>query len=156
MGGHFCTCDLKGMVALCGLMHILSFTPTPTFPKLEFASVDILTQPYTLWGVFFLLSSLVNRSYLFCINMSSGNQCCGSGIRIFSIPDPVSELSSQPRVPDPHQRIKYFNPKIVSKLSEIWPGLFVPDPDFLRILDPGSSDQKGIGSRIRNTGNKYS
>ncbi len=49
MGGDICTCDLKGMAALCGLLHnhILSFTPTPTFPELKFASVDILTQPYT-------------------------------------------------------------------------------------------------------------
>jgi hypothetical protein len=32
--------------------------------------------------------------------------------------------------------------------------LFIPDPnpDFLPIPDPGSRDQKGTGSRIRNTG----
>jgi hypothetical protein len=53
--------------------------------------------------------------------------------------------------------------KIVSKLSEIWSGLFIPDPDpdFLPIPDPGpgvkkasvprSRGQKGTGSRIRNT-----
>ncbi len=32
------------------------------------------------------------------------NQCCGSGIRLFSIPDPGSELSPS-RIPDPYQRI---------------------------------------------------
>ncbi len=39
--------------------------------------------------------------------------------------------------------------KIVSELSEIWSGLFIPDPDFLPIPDPGSSGRKGTGSRIR-------
>ncbi len=47
---------------------------------------------------------------------------------------------------------------MVSKLSQIWFGLFIPDPDpeFLPILDPGSSGQKGTGFRIliRNTGIK--
>ncbi len=50
-----------------------------------------------------------------------------------------------------------------SKLSEVWSGLFIPDPDpdFLPIPDPGpgvkkapvpgSRGQKGTGSRIRNT-----
>ncbi len=42
--------------------------------------------------------------------------------------------------------------KIVSKLSEIWSGLFIPDPgsdpDFLTIPDPESRGQKSIGSRI--------
>jgi hypothetical protein len=45
--------------------------------------------------------------------------------------------------------------KIVSKLSEIWSKIFIPDPDpdpnldFLHILDPGSRGQKGTGSRVR-------
>jgi hypothetical protein len=44
--------------------------------------------------------------------------------------------------------------KMVSKLSEIRSGLFIPDPDpdFLPIPDPGYRGQKGTGSRIRNTG----
>ncbi len=43
----------------------------------------------------------------------------------------------------------YFQPKkMVSKLCEIWSGLFIPDPDFLPIPDPGSRGQKGTGSRI--------
>ncbi len=49
---------------------------------------------------------------------------------------------------------------MVSKLSEILSGLFIPDPvpgseyDFLPIPDFGSRGQKGTGSqiRIRNTG----
>ncbi len=51
-------------------------------------------------------------------------------------------------IPDPHKEFQYFNPKkIVSKLQEIWSGLFIPDPY------PGSRGQKGTGSwiRIRNT-----
>jgi hypothetical protein len=46
MGGHICTCDLKGMAVLCGPLHITSFTPNPTLPVLIFASVDNLTQPF--------------------------------------------------------------------------------------------------------------
>ncbi len=48
---------------------------------------------------------------------------------------------------------------MVSKLSEIWLGLFItdpdlsdPDPDYLLIPGPESRGQKGTGSRIRNTG----
>ncbi len=40
-----------------------------------------------------------------------------------------------------NKEFKYFNPKkMVSKPSEIWSGLFIPDPDpdFLTIPDPGS------------------
>jgi hypothetical protein len=40
---------------------------------------------------------------------------------------------------------------MVSKLSEICSGLFIPDPDakFFPIPDPGV--KKGTGSRVRNT-----
>jgi hypothetical protein len=40
---------------------------------------------------------------------------------------------------------------MVSKHSEIWSGLFIPDPgpNFLPIPDPCSRGQKGTGSRIR-------
>ncbi len=63
-----------------------------------------------------------------------GSECFLSPIHIFSIPDP-------------HQRIKYFNPKNVSKLSEISSGLFIPDPypDFFspsQAPDPGSRGKK--------------
>jgi hypothetical protein len=68
------------------------------------------------------------------------------------IPDPnFSHLGSRIRI----KRFKYFNTKIVSKLSEIWLGLFIPDPDLVfffypsRIPDPGwSRGQRGTGSRI--------
>ncbi len=62
-----------------------------------------------------------------------------SRIRIFFHPVSASKI------------FKYFNPNIVSKLSEIWSGLFIPDPDpdFLPIPDPVSRGHKG--HRIRNT-----
>ncbi len=55
------------------------------------------------------------------------------------------------RTPDPHKR-NWSNltpQKIVSKLSEIWSRLFIPDPDpdFLPNPDPGPRGQKGTGSR---------
>ncbi len=58
-----------------------------------------------------------------------GTQCCWSGM---FIPDPGSkDLGSRVKKisdPDPQQRV--FNPKIVSKLSEIWSGMFIPNPDL--------------------------
>jgi hypothetical protein len=79
----------------------------------------------------------------------------GSRIRLFSIPDPGSELFPS-RIPDPHQRIKYFSPKWFLRSKKYDPGgsSRIPDPDFLPIPDPGSRGQKGTGSRIRisNTG----
>ncbi len=64
----------------------------------------------------------------------------------FSIPDSWSKRSAS-------NNPSLFNPKIVSKLSEIWSGMFIPDPnlDFLPIPNPRSRAQKGTGSRIRNT-----
>jgi hypothetical protein len=67
----------------------------------------------------------------------------GSRIRLFFILDPGSI-----------KEFKYFNPKIVSKLSEIWSALFIPDPDFLplpkevkRAPDPGSRcGNNGLGN----------
>ncbi len=84
-------------------------------------------------------------------------QYCESGM---FIPDPWSEFlhpgsaSKNPRSRIWYKEFNYFNPKNVSKLSEIWTGLFIsnPDPDFLTIPDPGSRGQKSTGSRIRNTG----
>ncbi len=70
----------------------------------------------------------------------------GSRIRIVSIPDPL-------------QRIQVFQPiKLFFMLSEIWSGLFIPDPDpdFLPIPDPGSRGKKapdpGYGSATLATG----
>jgi hypothetical protein len=58
----------------------------------------------------------------------------------FSIPDPRLKRF---RIPDPDRQLKIevlLTPKIVSKLSEIRSGMFIPDPDldFLSILDPRS------------------
>ncbi len=66
-----------------------------------------------------------------------------SRIRIFSIPVPVSASKN----------LGILTQKMVSRLSKLWSGLFIPDPDsdFLPIPDPGSRGQKGTGSRIRNT-----
>jgi hypothetical protein len=42
------------------------------------------------------------------------------------------------------KNLSIYNPKIVSKLSEILSGMFIPDPDlvFLPIPDPGLMGQK--------------
>jgi hypothetical protein len=70
------------------------------------------------------------------------------------IPDPnffhpgsrISDPWSK-RLPDPHP-----HQRIVSELSEIWSGMFIPDPDLdfypSRIPVPGFRGQKGTGSRI--------
>ncbi len=64
-----------------------------------------------------------------------------SRIRIFSIPDPGSASKN----------LSILTKKFVSKLSEIWARLFIPDPDpdSLPIPDPGSRGQKSTGSRMR-------
>ncbi len=61
-------------------------------------------------------------------------------------------------IPDPHQRnLSILTHKMVFKLSEIWSGLFIPDPYWIlifypfRIPNPGSRGQKG--HRIRKTVN---
>ncbi len=86
-----------------------------------------------------------------------------SRIRIFSIPDPNFFYPGSRiwifSISDPNQRIlSILTQKIVSELSEIWSGLFVPDPDpdFLPIPDPGSRDKKapGPGSRISDLGSR--
>ncbi len=52
----------------------------------------------------------------------------GSRIRIY--PSRISDLGSiRFRIPNLHQRISEFlTQKVVSKLSEIWSGMFIPDP----------------------------
>ncbi len=74
----------------------------------------------------------------------------GSEFFPFRIP---GQKDSGSRIPDPypHQRIEVFlTQKIVCKLSEIWSGMFIPDPVygswFLPIPDPGYRGQKGTGS----------
>ncbi len=74
-------------------------------------------------------------------------------IHIFSIPDliffhPGFVLKNS----------SILTQKIVTKLSEIWSGLFIPDPDpdFLPIPNPRSRGKKATGTRIRNTAWKAS
>ncbi len=82
--------------------------------------------------------------------------CCGSGK---FIPDPTffhpgSRIHGQKisgswiwmRIPI--KEFRYFNPKIVSKLSEIWSEMNIPDPD---LTHPGSRIQGVKRQRIRNT-----
>ncbi len=61
-----------------------------------------------------------------------------SRIRIFYIPDPGSASKN----------LSILTQTIVSKLSEIWSGLFIPDPDpdpdYLPIPDPWSRGQKEL------------
>ncbi len=69
-------------------------------------------------------------------------------------PDPESEFFyPRSRIQDQTKNLNIITQKIVSKLSEIWPGMFIPDPNlkFLLIPDPGFRGQKGIGSRSRDT-----
>jgi hypothetical protein len=74
--------------------------------------------------------------------------CCGYGI---VIPDPNFFHPGSAS-----KNVSILSQKMVSKLSEISSGFFLPDldPDFLPVPDPGSKGQKGTGSqiRIRNTG----
>jgi hypothetical protein len=74
---------------------------------------------------------------------------------------PGSEFSKRFRIldPDPLQRIEVFlTQKIVSKLSKISAGMFIPDSDldFLPIPDLGVKKAPDLGSqiRIRNTAKK--
>jgi hypothetical protein len=61
-----------------------------------------------------------------------------SRIRIFPIPEPGTAS----------QNLSLLTQKWVSKLSEIWSGLFIPDPDldFLPIPDPGVKKAPHPGS----------
>jgi hypothetical protein len=78
-----------------------------------------------------------------------------------SIADPGSAFFPS-RIPDPNffhpgstiynEEFKYLTKKMVSKLTEIWSWLFIPDPDHGSwfFTHPGSRGQNGTGSRIRN------
>jgi hypothetical protein len=73
------------------------------------------------------------------------------------IPDPLIFSNSYPgrkdsRIPDRLRIIEfnYFNPKIVTKLSEICSEMFIPDPDLdfypSLIPDPGVKKALDLGS----------
>ncbi len=68
----------------------------------------------------------------------SGKQCCGS--RMF-IPDP-NFFHPWPRIRiKEFKYFKFLTPKNISKLSEIWSGLFILDPDTDFFIHPGSRIQ---------------
>ncbi len=77
------------------------------------------------------------------------NQCCGSRmlsrIRIFSHSGSQIQGQKDSRIRIRIKEFKYFNPKIVSKLSEIW---FVPDPELYFLPIPYPGRKKGTGSWI--------
>ncbi len=78
------------------------------------------------------------------------NVFTGSRIRIFFHPDPGSRVKKIPGSASASQKISILTQKIVSKRSEIWSVMFIPDPDpvFLHIPDPVSRGQKGTESRL--------
>jgi hypothetical protein len=97
-----------------------------------------------------ILLLIPSYSYLFTLFCHPVYQCCGSGMFFsdtnFSIPE-----SSVKKIPDPGSASNYFstfNPKIVSKLSELWSELFITDPDldFSPIPDPGVKKAMEPGS----------
>ncbi len=80
-------------------------------------------------------------------------QCCGSGMLIrisdpnYSHPGPGSTFfhpGSRIRI----EEFKYLTKKMVSKLLDIWSGLFIPDPDPDFFTHPGSRIQGSKGHRI--------
>ncbi len=81
---------------------------------------------------------------------SSLYQCCGFEFFQSRIPDPGSkrfpDTGSAPCI----KNLSILNRKIVSKLSEIWSGMFILEPhlDFLPIPDPGvkKTPDPGYGS----------
>jgi hypothetical protein len=86
---------------------------------------------------------------------------CLSRIRIFPSriqdqKDSRSRIRIRIRI---KELIVFLTPKIVSKISEILSGMFIPDPDlaFLPIPDPGVKKDTGSRIQIRITArdNKY-
>ncbi len=71
------------------------------------------------------------------VKYSGADLECLSWIRIFSIPDPWSGVKKVPGSA-PKKNLSILSHKIVSKLSEIWSGMFSLDLDldFLPIPDP--------------------
>ncbi len=75
------------------------------------------------------------------LNTGTWRQCCGSGM---FIPDPNFFHPGSGS-----KNLRILTQKIVSALSDIWSGLFIPDPDPDFFRHHGSRDQKGTGSRIQ-------
>jgi hypothetical protein len=80
-------------------------------------------------------------------------QCCGSGM-FFPDQNFFHPGSRVKQIPGSRiriiLRIKKFNPKIVSKLEEIWSGMFIPDPrfGFWVFTNPGFRIQRSKRQRI--------
>ncbi len=114
-------------------------------------------------GNVFLASYISLRHHFFLSFLIAmlpvANPGCLSQIRIFFIPDPGLRVK---KIPDPgsesaSKNLSIFNPKIVSKLSEKWSGMFIPDADPVsgswffthpgyRIPDPGFKKTPDPGS----------
>ncbi len=117
-------------------------------------SLRLLVQssctPHFLWVAPGYLHPQLCSSFLAVVpvcfaSASVADPGCVSRIRIFSIPHPGSEfIPSRIRI----KNFKYLTQKSISKLSEIWSGLFIPDPDpdFLPIPDPGVRKAADPGS----------
>ncbi len=85
------------------------------------------------------------KPVLWIRDFNPGSEFFHPGSRVKKIPDPRSGPAST--------NLSIFNPKKLFLSSRKYdPGcssrIWIPDLDFLSILDPGSSGQKGIGSRI--------
>ncbi len=101
------------------------------FPTLN--TIPYRTRPGTYPAAFH--RPLFNISFL-CFSVADPG--CLSRIRIFSIPDPGSASKN----------LSILSRKMVSKLSEIRSGFFIPnpDPDFSPIPDPGVKKAPDPGS----------
>ncbi len=71
------------------------------------------------------------------------SQCCGSGFFPSLIPDPGSKRFPDPGSTSASKNLNILTQNIVSKLSEIWSGMFIPDPGV-----------KGTGFLIRHNLNR--
>ncbi len=104
-------------------------------------------------GVLILVIHRLHLGQILKINTvvsSVADPGCLSRIRIFPIPG--SRVKKIPRSGSAWKNLSYLTQNIVSKLSEIWYGMFIPDPDLDFFTYPGFLCQKGTGSRILNTG----
>jgi hypothetical protein len=88
------------------------------------------------------------------------SQCCESGMLI---PDPGSEFfhpgSRVKKIQNPgsgsaSKNLKYFNPKIVSKLSQLCSGMFIPDRIRILIFYPSRIPAPGV-KKAPDTGSEF-
>jgi hypothetical protein len=69
---------------------------------------------------------------------------------VYSIPDHGSRVKKAPDFGSATKNLctVFFYPERLM-LSEIWSGVFIPDPDFFPISDPGSRGQKSFRLRTK-------